>query len=306
MFSFSTCWNSDASTDGEAMLDQIRSLGFSNVELSHGIRLSLLEGIERALKNDKDLKVTSVHNFCPLPVGYMHSNPNIFLLSSLLETERQKAIRQSLQTLDFASKVGARFVVLHLGCVERLNATEKLIQMARDGKVDTIEYRAYLEKALDRRKKRAGQFMQRVMHSLEILLKAAEERNLVLCVEFRHELEEIPNESEFDTIFSTFQSPNLGYWHDCGHAQTQHNLGIIDQFILIEKMKDRLVGGHVHDLTFPDHDHRIIGKGMIPFEELTPLKNPNVLKVFEFAPGTPADLLKESLSKFVSHYEAVA
>jgi sugar phosphate isomerase/epimerase len=303
MFSFSTCWNSDASSDGEAMLNEIRELGFKNIELSHGIRVSLLEGIERCLKSDKDLKVTSVHNFCPLPVGYIRSNPNIFLLSSLIESERQRALRQTMLTLDFAKKVGARFIILHLGRVDMFDATGKLIDLIKKGQRDTPKYRKLLEKALERRQQLAPHYVQRVMHSLEIIVKAAAERQLVLCVEFRHELEEIPNETEFDEIFRHFGPENLGYWHDCGHAQTQHNLGIIDQFIWMEKIQDRLVGGHVHDLRYPDRDHQIIGKGMIPFDQLTPLQNPEKLKVFEFAPGTPSDILKESLPPFMSYFE---
>jgi len=285
------------------MLNEIRALGFSNVELSHGIRISLLEGIERALKSDRDLKITSVHNFCPLPVGYIHSNPNIFLLSSLIETERQRAIKQTIATMDFAKKVGARFIVMHLGSVTMFDATHKLVGLIREGKRDTPQYRSLLEKALARRQKLAAPFLQRVMHSLEILIKEASERKLLLCIEFRHELQEIPNESEFDEILRTFGPENLGYWHDCGHAQTQHNLGIIDQLVWMEKVQNRLVGAHVHDLIYPNRDHKVIGKGMIPFSQLTQLPDPHVLKVFEFTPGTPAEVLKDSLASFTATFE---
>src|SRR5437016_3566563 len=47
MLSFSTCWNSSRHQDGEAMLQEILDLGFERVELGHGIRLSLMEGIQR-------------------------------------------------------------------------------------------------------------------------------------------------------------------------------------------------------------------------------------------------------------------
>ena len=45
MLVFSTCWNSHRHQDGEEMIDEILSLGFDHVELSHGIKLSLLPGI---------------------------------------------------------------------------------------------------------------------------------------------------------------------------------------------------------------------------------------------------------------------
>ena len=68
MYSFSTCWNSHRHTDGRAMLREIRDLGFEYAELSHGIRLSLLPGILEAV-DAGEIKISSLHNFCPLPHG---------------------------------------------------------------------------------------------------------------------------------------------------------------------------------------------------------------------------------------------
>lgn len=47
------------------MIDEILSLGFDHVELSHGIKLSLLPGIMRAVDAGK-VQVAGVHNFSPL------------------------------------------------------------------------------------------------------------------------------------------------------------------------------------------------------------------------------------------------
>ena len=63
---FSTCWNSSRHTRGDEMLNEIFALGFDRVELGHGIRQSLWEGIEQFLA-DHPMTVTSLHNFCPLP-----------------------------------------------------------------------------------------------------------------------------------------------------------------------------------------------------------------------------------------------
>lgn len=67
MLVFSTCWNSHRHQDGEEMIDEILSLGFDHVELSHGIKLSLLPGIMRAVKAGK-VQVAGVHNFFPAPI----------------------------------------------------------------------------------------------------------------------------------------------------------------------------------------------------------------------------------------------
>ena len=68
MYSFSTCWNSGRHTDGRAMLREIRDLGFDHAELSHGIRISLMPGILEAV-DAGEIKISSLHNFCPLPDG---------------------------------------------------------------------------------------------------------------------------------------------------------------------------------------------------------------------------------------------
>ena len=49
MFAFSTCWNSQRHSDGRAMLAEIRTLGFEYAELGHGVRMSLVDGIQRAV-----------------------------------------------------------------------------------------------------------------------------------------------------------------------------------------------------------------------------------------------------------------
>ena len=54
MYSLSTCWNSKRHTDGRAMLREIRELGFTHAELSHGIRLGLLPGIVEAVDGGRN------------------------------------------------------------------------------------------------------------------------------------------------------------------------------------------------------------------------------------------------------------
>ncbi len=303
MFSFSTCWNSGSHTDGEAMMNEIRALGFSTVELSHGIRLSLVEGIERAISKDPQFRVSSLHNFCPLPVGFLHAAPNAYLLSATTENERQKAIRHTMTTLDFAAKMKARFVVLHFGSVPMGDYTGDLVKLICEGQRDTPKYKKLLEKSLAKRKAKGAKPFAQSMKSLEVLAKAAGERGIRLGIESRYRLEEIPTEDEFDEIFRTFPAAQVGYWHDTGHSQTWHNLGITDHVQWLKKFEPRIIGCHLHDLTHPNHDHQIPGDGMVPFDQLTALHRPDVLKVFEFEPGMPADALKTRLPPFMSSFE---
>src|SRR5512139_2224335 len=99
MYSLSTCWNSDRHTDGREMLREIRDLGFEYAELSHGIRLSLVPGILQAV-DEGLIQITTLHNFCPLPLGLNRAAPNVFQFTSLDRKERENARRHSLKTLE--------------------------------------------------------------------------------------------------------------------------------------------------------------------------------------------------------------
>src|SRR5437879_5901208 len=102
MLSCSTCWNSGRHTDGEAMLVELRDLGFERVELGHGIRISLMDGILRALEKGV-VTISSLHNFCPLPIEITRASPDCYMFSSPDVRERERAVRHTFQTIDFAA-----------------------------------------------------------------------------------------------------------------------------------------------------------------------------------------------------------
>jgi hypothetical protein len=139
MYSLSTCWNSARHTDGRAMLREIRELGFDYAELSHGIRLSLVPGILEAVKAG-EIKISSLHNFCPLPVGVTGASPNLYEFSSARERDRQLAVKHTLNTLDFAQRVGAPLVVLHFGSMDLKDYTGKLKELLERGEKGTPKF----------------------------------------------------------------------------------------------------------------------------------------------------------------------
>src|SRR5580698_7241205 len=125
MYSFSTCWNSHRHTDGRAMLREIRDLGFDHAELSHGIRISLLPGIIEAV-DAGEMKISSLHNFCPLPMGVTDAAPILHLLSSPDPRERETAFRHTVRTIETADRFKAGVVVLHMGSIDMNNQTNVL------------------------------------------------------------------------------------------------------------------------------------------------------------------------------------
>src|SRR5436309_11531880 len=134
MIAFSSCWNSGRHTSGDVMLCEIQSkLGFNLIELGHGIRISLMPGIQKMFDAGK-VRFSSLHNFCPLPVEVMMASPDCYKLSAVSPEERERAIKQTFQTIDFAKRLNSPFVVLHLGEVKMRPVTDLLIGLAKTGK----------------------------------------------------------------------------------------------------------------------------------------------------------------------------
>src|SRR5206468_11806598 len=134
MIAFSTCWNSGRHNAGDKMLREIKGkLGFELIELGHGIRISLMPGIQKMFDGG-EVRFSSLHNFCPLPVEVMIASPNCYQFSAVPAEERERAVRQTFQTIDFAERLGAPFVVLHLGEVNMQPITDRLIRMTKEGK----------------------------------------------------------------------------------------------------------------------------------------------------------------------------
>jgi sugar phosphate isomerase/epimerase len=284
MYSFSTCWNSHRQTDGRAMLREIRDLGFEHAELSHGTRISLMPGILDAV-NAGEIKISSLHNFCPLPMGVNHSAPNLYQFSDERPRQRELAERYTLKTIEFASRVNAPMVVLHIGSIEMRDYSDKLLEMAARGEKETEKYRKLCAEFDEKRESRKEKFLTRVIDSLKRIVAEAESRGVRLGIENRQGLEELPSESDYALLFREIPSRNLVYWHDTGHAQTKENLGFIHHAMHLESMTGRLAGFHIHDVQFPGRDHCAPGAGMIDFAALKPMVKPGHIKVFEFSPS---------------------
>ena len=226
MYSFSTCWNSHRHTDGRSMLREIRELGFEYAELSHGTRLSLLPGILEAVEGG-EIKISSLHNFCPLPMGVTNSAPNLYQFSADRPREREMAQRYTLKTIEFAARLKAPVVVLHVGSIDMKNYTDKLLDMAARGEKETPKYEKLCAELAEKREAKKEPFLDRTKEMLKKLLPEAESRGIQLGVENRQALEELPIESDYPFLFRELDSPSLVYWHDTGHAQIKENLGFI-------------------------------------------------------------------------------
>lgn len=264
------------------MLFEIRRLGFASCELSHGIKISLVEGIQAALKAG-EIRVTSLHNFCPLPLGVMHAAPNYYLLSSPHAREWEKAITQTKKTIEFAAQCGAGVVVMHLGIVPMRRYTEKLMKMCAKGKQMLPRYARKRFKAGVVRERKKEPHWKQTLLAMDRLVEFAKQAKVRLGIENRLLLEEIPNELELSELLKRYDD-TVGYWHDTGHAHVRETLGAASQEQLLDLAGDRLLGFHIHDVAPVAEDHRPPGFGEVLFERMRRFARPGVIKVLEFHP----------------------
>ena len=278
------------------MLREIRELGFDHAELSHGTRISLLPGILEAVEAG-EIRISSLHNFCALPMGINYAAPNLYQFSSQSARERELAQRYTLKTIELAARVKAPVVVLHLGSIEMKDYTKKLLELAARGERESAKYQKLCSELAVKREAKKEPFVERTKELLKKILPEAESRGIKLGVENRQALEELPLDSDFQFLFRELASPTLVYWHDTGHAQIKDNLGFIHHTMHLESLRERLFGFHVHDVEFPGRDHCAPGSGTIDFAALAPLVKQEHIKVFEFSPEVAVESVKHGIER---------
>jgi sugar phosphate isomerase/epimerase len=273
------------------MLREIRDLGFDYAELSHGIRVSLLPGIFEAVEAG-EIRISTLHNFCPLPMGVTHAAPNLYEFSSEKPRDQDLVLRHTLKTIEFAARMKAALVVLHFGSMDLKDYSGKLEEMLARGEKMTPKYDKLCAEAAKAREARKGKFFARSCAVLKKLLPEAEKRQLKFGIENREALQELPVENDFPGLFKDMASPAVAYWHDTGHAQIKENLGFINHFVHLESLAAHLAGFHIHDVQYPARDHCPPGTGTVNFAALAPLVKPHHIKVFEFSPSMSPEMAR--------------
>lgn len=291
----STCWNSHRHTDGREMLAEIAALGFNCVELSHGIRISLVPGILAAVEAG-EITVGSLHNFCPLPPGVMGAAPNLYLPTSRDLRELRAWVSQTRKTIDLAVRVGARLVVLHGGAIrfwwrDPQSKLDRLIE-ARQPTDPPPSANPAVQKELatlrQLAEKRLPPHRQNLLLALAEVLPYAVEKKVQLVLENREGLFELPLDWMWTSLFLECREKAAGlqpgYWHDAGHGQRKEFLGVSTQDQLLMDNGEHLLGWHLHDFTAEGKDHQIPGTGLIDWPRLFTHLKPHHHLVLELSP----------------------
>ena len=288
------------------MLCEIADLGFTHAELSHGVRIVLLPGVIRAVEEGV-IKISSTHNFCPLPTGITQSAPNLFEPSVSDHREHEQWLRHTKRSLDFAQQVKSRVLVLHLGSVNFFwfNPAHKIKDFIRKNPTAPVpsdrNYQLVLAKACVRLRAKMVPYWQRVQSSIEEVRTYAFERGVKLGFENREKFEELPLDDDFETLISGLPSPHsAGYWHDTGHADIKQSMGMLEHRLHLEKNSARLLGFHLHDVTADGKDHQPIGAGRIDFNMVSGFWRPEHLLTLELSPRVAVEDVMSSKSRIES------
>ena len=289
MFSISCSWNKSNHSDAREMIQEIKALGINKIELSFGLTREFVDQIF-SIEAAGEIEVVSVHNFCPAPGDLPQKNagPDYYSLSSLDESERERAIEVACDTINTAERLKAKVVILHLGRVEIKDKTKKLATLLGN----KAEYEKLKREMIDKRKENAPAFLEKAMASLGTLVACAKEKHVALGIETRYYYREIPSLDEIEIMLDRFKDAHVGYWHDAGHAQLFENIGLTKHINYLERYKDRLLGIHLHDIKGIE-DHLAPLQGEMNFSILKPYIKKNTLLVLEpHQPATAEEIKK--------------
>ena len=289
----STSWNAFRSRRAEDLVGEIAALGFKEIELSFNLTAQRVEDIAR-LTRQQGIEIVSLHNYCPIPEGLpvAEALPDCYSLASINEEERKKAVSYTQRTIDNASALAAKAVVLHTGRVEMADVTRDLIAFYLNSGRDTEDFQRIKSTFLTERKKQAGPFFENTLRSLDELERYARDKGIKLGIENRFYCREIPSFSELGVILDKFRGSCIHYWHDTGHARVMENLGIVRQDEYLQAYGRDICGMHIHNVV-DCRDHRAPQAGEIDFSNLVNHLKRDTLKIIEaHHPASAAEVRK--------------
>lgn len=304
MLAFSSCWNNSRHTGGESMIEEIVELGFTHIELSHGMTIAKLPGIQKAYQRGI-FKCSGVHNYFPSPVEVMIDAPDAYEFTSHRPFDRQRAMDMTLRTLELAAQFEAKYLVLHMGSVplSPKKFTRALTSAVTEGKQHTPDYVKAKLAFVKKREKIGPLYFQRAMEALAQIAERAAELGVKLAVESRSRFEDMPTEREMLAMQAHFaDNPWVGYWHDFGHVQLKHNLGLLDHLEWLEKISPQLIGGHVHDVEWPARDHRVPFGGTLDYAPLLKFFPENCPLIWELSPTRDAAEIRTARERWLREF----
>jgi sugar phosphate isomerase/epimerase len=280
-------WAKDRFSHMAGFAAKLRELGFTRVEPNALVTPEMLKELI-----ETEVPVSSIHSPCPAVLSSRGIPVSGLSLSSLDVSERAEAVGFARKTIDLASDVGARAIVLHMGEVPiDLSIEDRLHKLHDGGHTETDEYRQTKETLVHQRISLAHSYVDAANRSLQELSRYSGGKGIILGLETRFHLNEIPNMDEMEELLGGVSEHLAGYWHDVGHAQVQQELGFNFHEEWLARFGDRTVGIHLHDI-HGISDHQAPGRGNMNWEMIAKYLPPRVIRVCEIGEWNGEEQMK--------------
>jgi sugar phosphate isomerase/epimerase len=280
------------STDLREFARVARSLGYDALEVNYVIPR---EGVEQLL-DGAALPIASFHGPSPHVKHGDGRWSEAFDLASTDEAERRQAVAYNAATLEWAARAGACCVVLHLGGVGNgMMEPERRLRRLFDSGVREGEEVERLRDELRRlRREQEAPYFKAARRSLAELAEEASRWGVTLGLENRYHYHEIPQVEEALALLAPYPPDLVGYWHDVGHAEVLHRLGLVDGERWLRELRSRTIGSHLHDVEGIS-DHRAPGRGDVQWDYIARDLPPAALRVFEIDQRQPDDAVAAAI-----------
>jgi len=272
--------------------------GYEAIEPSHSTDAAGLN----ALLDCGLLPLSSLHAPAPRERGADGRWNTDLNLAALDAGERDAAVTASCRTIDYAKRAGAGAVVLHLGGCGDVSFDEeaRLRALFEAGVSAGEEVDGLRLSARATRARLAEQHLPHARQSLERLAEYAERAGIALGLENRLHYHEIPSWDEVADLLAPYPERLAGYWHDVGHAEVLHRLGLTDRSLWLNANGDRVIGSHLHDVS-GIVDHRAPGQGDVRWKDIAAALPPSALRTVEIDQRSPEPLLADGRRFLAEH-----
>jgi sugar phosphate isomerase/epimerase len=253
-----------------------QDLGFTHIEANASLSPPMLDELIQT-----SVPISSVHSPCPAVLSSTGIPVADLSLSSLDAAERTEAISFAKSTIDLASGLSASAVVLHMGEVPIDPGLQKrLRELYTKGQAQTHEYGQAREELVYQRISQSAPYVEAATKSLQELSAYGGQKGIMLGLETRLHLHEIPNLNEMAELLNEVPGHPVAYWHDVGHAEVQQRLGFDSHEQWLSRFKHRMVGIHLHGV-IGISDHQTPGQGDVNWEMVARYLPPGIVKVCE-------------------------
>ena len=274
--SLSTMWAKGRFSNMAGFVVKAKEFGFTHIEANASVSPQMLSELLKT-----KVSISSIHSPCPATSSSRGTPISSLSLSSLNESDRMEAVSFTKRTIDLASSVKARAIILHMGEVPvDLSLQDRLYELHEGGYAQSKEYNQVKEELIYQRNFQALHYLDIAKKSLQDISEYSQQKGIILGLETRFHFHEIPNINEMAELLGNVSGNLVGYWHDVGHAEVQQQLGFGLHEEWLSRFRDRMVGVHLHDV-LGISDHHAPGKGDINWEMLVKYLPPKIVKVCE-------------------------